>query len=69
MADDVVGAKVTVVDVVGATTSAVLGWIWFSSKAMVVRPSAWVVLVIWPTVNVRPSATAAEAGMMTILFV
>jgi hypothetical protein len=26
-----------------------------------------VVHVIWPTVNVRPSATATESGMMTIL--
>jgi hypothetical protein len=26
-----------------------------------------VVQVIWPTVNERPSATAAESGMMTIL--
>ena len=25
--------------------------------------------MIWPTVNVRPSGTAAEAGTMTILFV
>jgi hypothetical protein len=25
------------------------------------------VQVIWPTVNVRPFATAAETGMMTIL--
>jgi hypothetical protein len=26
-----------------------------------------VIQVIWPTVNERPSATAAESGMMTIL--
>jgi hypothetical protein len=26
-----------------------------------------VVQVIWPTVNVRPSTTVAESGMMTIL--
>jgi hypothetical protein len=26
-----------------------------------------VVQVIWPTVNERPSATAVESGMMTIL--
>jgi hypothetical protein len=26
-----------------------------------------VVQVIWPTVNERPSATATESGMMTIL--
>jgi hypothetical protein len=26
-----------------------------------------VVQVIWPTVNERPSTTAAESGMMTIL--
>jgi hypothetical protein len=26
-----------------------------------------VVQVIWPTVNERPSSTAAESGMMTIL--
>ena len=44
-------------------------WIWFSSKAMAIMPPARVVQVIWLTVNMRPSATAAEAGMMTILFV
>jgi hypothetical protein len=26
-----------------------------------------VIQVIWPTVNVRPSATATKSGMMTIL--
>jgi len=44
-------------------------WIWVSSRVMVVRPSPRVVQVIWPTVNVRSSATATEAGTMTILFV
>ena len=57
-----------VVDVIRITTFAALDRIWFSSKVMVVRLRMQVVQVIWPTVNVRPSATAAEAGMMTILF-
>ena len=35
---------------------------------MVVRPPLRVVHVIWPTVDVRPSGTAAEAGIVTILF-
>jgi len=66
---DVVGAGVIVIDVIGATAIVAADWIWISSKAMVMRPPTRVVQVIWPTVNVRPSATAAEAGIMTILFV
>ena len=69
MADKVFGAEVAEVNVVGIAISAAPGRIWFSSKTMVVRPPSCVVQVIWPTVNVKPSATAAEAGMMTILFV
>jgi hypothetical protein len=38
-----------------------------SSVAAVVKLLKLVVQVIWPTVNERPSATAAELGMMTIL--
>jgi len=41
----------------------------FFSKVVVVWPLAWVVQVIWQTVNVWPSATTAEAGMTTILFI
>ena len=44
-------------------------WIWVSSEVVVVRAPPRVVHVIWPTVSVRPSGTAAEAGTMTILFV
>jgi hypothetical protein len=38
-----------------------------SSVVVAVKPLTPVVQVIWPTVNKRPSATAAESGMMTIL--
>jgi len=55
--------------VIGVDASAVPDCIWVSSRVVVVRPSPRVVQVIYPTVNVRPSATAAEAGTMTILFV
>jgi hypothetical protein len=53
--------------VVGA--SAVPDWIWVFYEVEVARPPPRVVQVIWPMVNVRPSAMAAEARMMTILFV
>lgn len=43
-------------------------WIWVSFETVVVRPPLHVVHVIWPTVNVRPSGTVAEAGIVTILF-
>jgi len=36
MVDDVIGAKVAIVDVIGATTFGAPDWIWFSSKTMVV---------------------------------
>ena len=55
--------------VIGVDGSAVPDWIWDSSEVVVVRPPPRVVQGIWPTVNVRPSATAAEGGTMTILFV
>jgi len=45
--------------------STVPDWIWVSPEVVVVRPPPRVVQVICPTVNVRPSATAAEAGTMT----
>jgi hypothetical protein len=38
-----------------------------SSVAAAVKLLMPVVQVIWPTVNERPSATAAESGMITIL--
>jgi hypothetical protein len=38
-----------------------------SSVAAAVKLLMPVVQVIWPTVNERPYATAAESGMMTIL--
>jgi hypothetical protein len=38
-----------------------------SSVAVAVKLLTPVVQVIWPTVNERPSAMAAESGMMTIL--
>jgi hypothetical protein len=38
-----------------------------SSMAVVVKLLTPVVQVIWLTVNERPSATAVESGMMTIL--
>jgi hypothetical protein len=41
--------------------------IYTSSVAAAVKLLTLVVQVIWPTVNERPSATAAELGMMTIL--
>jgi hypothetical protein len=41
--------------------------IYTSSVAAVVKLLKLVVQVIWPTVNERSSATAAELGMMTIL--
>ena len=36
-------------------------WIWISFGTVVAKPPLPVVHVIWPTVNVRPSGTAAEA--------
>jgi len=56
------------VSVVGADAVVIPDRIWVPSETVVVRPSPRVVHVIWPTVNVRPSGTAAEAGTMTILF-
>jgi hypothetical protein len=38
-----------------------------SSMAAAVKLLTPVVQVIWPMVNERPSTTAAESGMMTIL--
>jgi hypothetical protein len=38
-----------------------------SSVAVTVKLLTPVVQVIWPTVNVRLSTTAAKSGMMTIL--
>ena len=49
-------------------TGAAADWIWVPSETVVVRPPPFVVHVIWPTVNMRPSGTAAEAGTITILF-
>ena len=55
--------------VVGADAAVVPDWIRVSSEAVVVRLRPRVVHVIWPTVNVRPSDTAAEARTMTILLI
>jgi hypothetical protein len=41
--------------------------IYASSVVVAVKLLTSVVQVIWPTVNERPSATAVESGMMTIL--
>jgi hypothetical protein len=41
--------------------------IYASSVAVAVKLLTPVVQVIWPTVNERPFAMAAESGMMTIL--
>ena len=43
-------------------------WIRTSFGTVVAKPPLHVVHVIWPTVNVRPSGTVAEAGIVTILF-
>ena len=40
-------------------------WIWISFGTVVAKPPLHVVHVIWPTVNVRPSGTVAEAGIVT----
>ena len=56
------------VDAVGMNAAIVADRIWVPSEAVVVRPPPRLVHVIWPTVNVRPSGTATEAGTMTILF-
>jgi hypothetical protein len=42
-------------------------WICASYVGVAVKLLTPVVQVIWPTVNERPSATAAESRMMTIL--
>ena len=54
--------------VVGADAAIIPDWILVSSETMAVRPPPQVVHMIWTTVNVRPSGTAAEAGTVTILF-
>jgi len=56
------------VSIVEADAAVIPDRIWIPSKTVVVRPPPRVVHVIWPTVNVRPSGMAAEAGTMTILF-
>jgi len=56
------------VRVVGADAAVIPDRIWVSSETVTVGPPLRVVHVVWPTVNVRPSGTAAEAGTMTILF-
>ena len=57
------------VGVVRADAAVIPDRIWVPSETVVVRLPPRVVHVIWPTVNVRPSGTAAETGTMTILFV
>jgi len=56
------------VSMIGVDAAAVPDRIWVSSEVVVVRPPSCIVHVIWPTVNVRPSGTAAEDGTITILF-
>jgi len=60
---------VIMANVVWAVADAAADWIWVPFEVVVVGPPAPVVQVTWPMVNVRPSATKAKAGMMTILFV
>jgi hypothetical protein len=70
----VVGAVVGVVRAVVSVIRAIadedvvdVDWICASSMVVVVKLLMLVVQVIWPTMNVRPSATAMELRMMTIL--
>ena len=57
------------VGVIGVDAVVAPDWIWVSFEVVVMRPPPRVVHVIWPTVSVRPSGTAAEARTMTILFI
>ena len=56
------------VRVVGADAAVIPDRIWVSFETVTMGPPPRVVHVIWPTVNVRPPGTVAEAGTMTILF-
>jgi hypothetical protein len=70
VAGDVAGVVRAVASVVGAVADEDMvntDRICTSSMAAAVKLLTPVVQVIWPTVNERPSATAAELGMMTIL--
>jgi uncharacterized membrane protein len=79
MVGAVAGVVEVITSVVGAITSVVgavadedvvdADRICASSVVVAVKLLTPVVQVIWPTVNERPSATAAESGMMTILLV
>jgi ABC-type xylose transport system permease subunit len=70
----VVGAVVGVVEAVTSVVGAIADEdvvnadrIYTSSVVVAVKLLMPVVQVIWPTVNERPSTTATESGMMTIL--
>jgi hypothetical protein len=63
----VVGAIASVVKAVADEDVVDANRIYASSVVVAVKLLTTVVQVIWPTMNERPSATAAELGMMTIL--
>ena len=71
MVRDVTRVVGAIASVVGAATDVgeeVIGAdrTYTSSMVMAVKLLKPVVQVIWPTVNVRSSVTAAKSGMMTI---
>ena len=73
MVEDVVEVVVVTANMVGIAADVVEGEIgigWICNFSMVVEAKLLepVVQVIWPIVSMKPSATNAEAGMMTILF-
>jgi hypothetical protein len=63
----VVGAVASVVEAVADEDVVNIDWICASSVVVAVKLLTPVVQVIWPTMNERPSTTAVESGMMTIL--
>jgi hypothetical protein len=63
----VVGAITSVVRAVADEDVVNIDRICTSSVVVAVKLLMPMVQVIWPTVNERPSAMAAESGMMTIL--
>jgi hypothetical protein len=70
MVEAIAGVVRAVASVVGAVADEdVIDPIWICASSMVVAVELLtpVVQVIWSTVNERPSATAAESGLMTIL--
>jgi stage V sporulation protein SpoVS len=63
----VVGAIASVVRAKADEDMVDIDRIYASSVVVAVKLLTLVVQVIWLTVNERPSATAVESGMMTIL--